>query len=262
MMEKNMFLSIISLLRRAASRRHSIEGARSSKCPFKLLLASLDRFPSADGMYFHLFPRLLTAVALPLSSLLRPRCTLARETRFAGALFETLVSPAGARFTDALFETLVPRPACPSHLRHTVLRRRQAPLSTHIEPSGCTAPICVRRPSSTSVPSLLSGPFRASRGRSPGATVAPPPGMGWTLGTGISPRGPPKVTRGEVPKVLDCRTTDSFWVPFWYPFFGPTCTQFYKKYQNGVPKSCQKGGGLLPQQSPNNPPQQSPPKPI
>ena len=58
------------------------------------------------------------------------------------------------------------------------MRRRQAPLSTHIEPSGCTAPICVRRPSSTSVPSLLSGPFRASRGRSPGATVAPPPGDG------------------------------------------------------------------------------------
>jgi len=142
------------------------------------------------------------------------------------------------------------------------LRRRHAPLSTHNEPSGCTAPICVRRPSSTSVPSLLSGPFRASRGRSPGATVAPPPGMGWTLRTGISPRGPPKVARGEVPKVLDCRTTDSFWVPFWYPFFNPTCTQFYKKYQNGVPKNCQKGGGLLPQQSPNNPPQQSPPKPI
>ena len=187
----------IAILRRAASRRHSIEGARSSKCPFKLLLASLDRFPSADGMYFHTFRR-----------------------------------------------------------------RRQAPLSTHIGPSGCTAPICVRRPSSTSVPSLLSGPFRASRGRSPGATVAPPPGMGWTLRTGISPRGPPKVTRGEVPKVLDCRTTKSFWVTFWYTFFGPTCTQFYKKYQNGVPKSCQKGGRLLPQQSPNNRPQQSPPKPI
>ena len=110
----------ISILRRAASRRHSIEGARSSKCAFRLLLASLDRFPSADGMYFHFFPRLLTAVSLPLSSPLRPRCTLARKTRFAGALFETLVSPAGARFTDALFETLVHRPACPSH--HTVLR--------------------------------------------------------------------------------------------------------------------------------------------
>ena len=94
------------------------------------------------------------------------------------------------------------------------LRRRQAPLSTHIEPSGCTAPICVRSPSSTGVPSLLSGPFRASRGRSPGATVAPPPGMGWTLRTGISPRGPPKVARGEVPKVVDCRTMDSFWVSF------------------------------------------------
>ena len=93
------------------------------------------------------------------------------------------------------------------------LRRRQAPLSTHIEPSGCTAPICVRTPSSASVPSLLSGPFRASRGRSPGATVAPPPGMGWTLRTGISPRGPPKVARGEVPKVVDCRTMDSFGVP-------------------------------------------------
>ena len=57
----------------------------------------------------------------------------------------------------------------------------------------------------------------------------PPPGMGWTLRTGISPRGPPKLARGEIPKVLDCRTTDPFWVPFWYPFFGPTCTQFYKK---------------------------------
>ena len=67
----------ISILRRAASRRHSIEGARSSKCSFKLLLASLDRFPSADGMYFHLFRRLLTAVALPLSSTLRPRFILA-----------------------------------------------------------------------------------------------------------------------------------------------------------------------------------------
>ena len=117
------------------------------------------------------------------------------------------------------------------------MRRRQAPLSTHIEPSGCTAPICVRRPSSTSVPSLLSGPFRASRGRSPGATVAPPPGMGWTLRTGISPRGPPKVARGEVPKVVDCRTMDSFGVPMWYPFFTPTCTQFHQKYPNGVPKS-------------------------
>ena len=177
-----------SILRRAASRRHSIEGARSSKCPFKLLLASLDRFPSADGMYFHVFPRFLTAVALPLNP-----CR--------------------------------------------TLRRREAPLSTHIEPSGCTAPIFVRRPSSKSVPSLLSGPYRASRGSSPGATVAPPPGMGWTLGTGISPRGPPTVTRGEGPKVLDCCTTDSFWEPFWYPFLGPTCTQFYKKYQNWVPKS-------------------------
>ena len=108
-------------------------------------------------------------------------------------------------------------------------RRRQAPLSTHIEPSGCTAPMCVRRPSSTSVPSFLSGPFRAPRGRLPGATVAPPPGMGWTLRTGISPRGPPKVARGEVPKVPDCRTTDSFWGPFWYPLFRPTCTQFYEK---------------------------------
>ena len=78
-----------------------------------------------------------------------------------------------------------------------------------------------------------------------------------------APSGPPQqVTRGEGPKVLDCCTTDSFWEPFWYPFLGPTRTQFYKKYQNGVPKSCQKGGRLLPQQSPNNRPQQSPPKPI
>ena len=51
--------------------------------------------------------------------------------------------------------------------------------------------------------------------------------LGWTLATGISPRGPPKVARGEVPKVPDCRTTDSFWGPFWYPLFRPTCTQFY-----------------------------------
>ena len=119
LMEKSMTFFTIAILRRAASRRHSIEGARSSKRSFKLLLASLDRFPSADGMYFHLFPRLLTAVALPLSSILRPRCTLARETRFAGALFETLVSPAGARFTDALFETPVPRAENPFY--HAVL---------------------------------------------------------------------------------------------------------------------------------------------
>ena len=90
--QMNVFF-IISILRRAASRRHSIEGARSSKCSFKLLLASLDRFPSADGMYFHLFRRLLTAVALPLSSLLRPRCTLARGTRFAGAVFHACPLP-------------------------------------------------------------------------------------------------------------------------------------------------------------------------
>ena len=64
---------IISILRRAASRRHSIEGARSSKCPFKLLLASLDRFPSADGMYFHVFSPCLTAVALTLSTHVEPR---------------------------------------------------------------------------------------------------------------------------------------------------------------------------------------------
>ena len=95
-----------------------------------------------------------------------------------------------------------------------------------------------------------------------GSDRGSPPGMGSTLGTGISPRGPPTVTRGEGPKVLDCCTTDSFWEPFWYPFLGPTRTQFYKKYQNGVPQSCQKGGRLLAQQSPNNPPQQSPPKPI
>ena len=82
------------------------------------------------------------------------------------------------------------------------LRRRQAPLSTHIEPSGCTAPICVRTPSSTSVPSLLSGPFRASRGRSPGATVAPPgDGMDTAdrhLPTGAAqggPRGGPESAR-------------------------------------------------------------------
>ena len=143
-----------------------------------------DRFPSADGMHFPALSRFLTAVALPLSSLLRPRCTHARGTRFTGALFETLVSR------------------------------------------------------------------------------VPPPGMGWTLGTGISPRGPPKVTRGEVPKVLYCCATESFWRPFWYPFLDPTCTQFYKKCQNEAPKSCQKGGGLLAQQSPNNLPQQSPPKPI
>ena len=48
-------------------------------------MASLDRFPSADGMYFPTFPRLRTLVALPLSSLLRLRCTLARETRFVAA---------------------------------------------------------------------------------------------------------------------------------------------------------------------------------
>ena len=105
------------------------------------------------------------------------------------------------------------------------LRRREAPLSTHIEQNGCTAPIFVRRPSSASVPSLLSGPYRASRGRSLGATVASPPGMGWTLGTGISPRGPPWVARGEA--LLDCFTTASFWMPFRYPFLGPTGTQFY-----------------------------------
>ena len=80
-----------------------------------------------------------------------------------------------------------------------------------------------------SVPSLLSGPYRASRGSSLGATVATPLGMGWTLGTGISPRGPPWVARGEVPKVLDCSTTASFWMPFRYPFLGPTGTQFYLK---------------------------------
>ena len=205
------------------------------------------------------FSPCLTAVALTLLSFLRPRCTHPRGARFAGALFETLVSPAGTRFTDALSETLAPRapltipsfplwrygaPAIVVHFQPMsslaaarsstfnpcrTLRRRQAPLSTHIESSGCTAPICVRRPSSTSVPSFLSGPFRAPRGRLPGATVAPPPGMGWTLRTGISPRGPPKVARGEVPKVPDCRTTDSFWGPFWYPLFRPTCTQFYEK---------------------------------
>ena len=53
------------------------------------------------------------------------------------------------------------------------------------------------------------------------------------------PLGSPKVTRGRVPKVPYCCTTESFWNPFWYPFWGPTCTQFYKKLQNGGPKSCQ-----------------------
>ena len=53
------------------------------------------------------------------------------------------------------------------------------------------------------------------------------------------PLGSPKVTRGRVPKVPYCCTTESFWSPFWYPFLGTTCTQFYKKLQNGAPKSCQ-----------------------
>ena len=100
---------------------------------------------------------------------------------------------------------LASSPPLPFHSRPFSVHGAHS-LARHASP----APICVRRPSSTSVPSLLSGPFRASCGRSPGATVAPPPGMGWTLRTGISPRGPPKVARGEVPKVLDCRTTDSF----------------------------------------------------
>ena len=73
-----------------------------------------------------------------------------------------------------------------------------------------------------------------------------------------SPRGGlSEVTRGWVPEVLDCCTTDSFWRPFWYPFLGPTCTQFYKKLQNEAPKRCQKGARLLAQQSRNKRAQQS-----
>ena len=150
------------------------------------------RFPYADGMYFHVFSPCLTAVA---------------EERAGNVVhFQPMSSPAAARTS-----TFNP---C------RTLRRREAPLSTHIEQSGCTAPIFVRRPSSASVPSLLSGPYRASRGSSLGATVATPLGMGWALGTDISPRGPPWVARGEVPKVLDCSTTASFWMPFRYPFLG------------------------------------------
>jgi hypothetical protein len=81
--------------------------------------------------------------------------------------------------------------------------------------------------------SSSSGTARACTGALP--TAAP---------RARDPLGSPKVTRGRVPKVLYCCTTESFWRPFWYPFLCRTCTHFYKKLQNEAPKSCQKGGCL------------------
>ena len=86
----------------------------------------------------------------------------------------------------------------------------------------------------------LKGPSRSAAGT---LSTAHPSGTGATHAW--APRGPgtlrgsPKVARGRVPKVPYCCATESFWRSFWYPFWGRTCTQFYKELQNGGPKSCQ-----------------------
>ena len=118
----------------------------------------------------------------------RPRCTHPRGTRFAGALFETLVSPAAAR--SSTFNSHRTKRLHGPHFREEAVFRK-CPLPPERALSG------------------LSWEFA-------GSDRGSPPGMGSTLGTGISPRGPPTVTRGEGPKVLDCCTPDSFWEPFWH----------------------------------------------
>ena len=107
---------------------------------------------------------------------------------------------------------LASSPPLPFHSRPFSVHGAHS-LARHASPAPSLRRWCPL-PGHASPERALSGLSWAFPGSDRGS-VARPPGMGWTLRTGISPRGPPKVARGEVPKVVDCRTMDSFWVPFW-----------------------------------------------
>ena len=51
--------------------------------------------------------------------------------------------------------------------------------------------------------------------------------------------GLPRWPAGGSPKCHTVVQRSHFGGHFWYPFLVRTCTQFYKKLQNGGPKSCQ-----------------------